>query len=567
MHENPLMKSKNLIIAVAVFSAFVNLLMLTGPLFMLQVYDRVLGSRSVETLTGLFILVVLLYSLMGVLDYARGRVMARVGAKVQSAFDAPVFNAVLKQSVHEEFRAQPARGLRDIEAVQALLTSPVAMAVFDIPWTPLFIAAIFIFHPSLGWLAVFGGLALLATAVLNQFLTRKRVEQSQITSAKSHRLAEDARQAAEIINSQGMRKAITQRWKTIRNESLQAAIHTSDFVGIFTSFTKSFRLLLQSAMLAVGAYYVLQNELSAGAMIAGSILMGRALAPIEIAIGQWPNVLRARSGWQQIQKIIGAIPETPTVMHRSKPKAHLVVKNLVIVPAGQRKPTLAGLSFEVKPGEALGVLGKSGSGKSTLARALIGLTPPASGEIRLDGEALANYDPDILGTYIGYLPQSVTLFDATIAQNIARMAEQPDAEQVKKAVIMVQADRLVKSLPDSFDTVIHNGTGRLSGGEKQRIGLARALYGEPALLVLDEPNAALDSEGSIALNLAIKKLKAQGHAVVLMTHRPTAIQECDKLLYIDAGRQQAYGPRDDVLKSIVKNAKDVNTAIKQGSDT
>ncbi len=553
-----------LLFAVGLFSAFVNILMLTGPLFMLQVYDRVLGSRSNETLTALFILVVLLYSFMGCLDYARGRVMARFGARFQSFLDETVFRVSIKNAIVESNRSQPSSGLRDVEAIQALLTSPAAFAVFDIPWTPFFIGAIFIFHPLLGWMAVAGGLLLLSITLLNQLLTKKKVMDAAVKSAQSHAMAETARQSAEVIHAQGMQGVITKRWKQSRDGSLRATMKSSDFIGIFSALSKSFRLLLQSAMLAAGAYLVLKNQLTPGAMIAGSILLGRALAPIEMAIGQWPLVVRARNAWHSLNKLLNKETNVPPKMYRSKPNADLVVKNLSVVPPGTRKPTLSNIGFALKPGQALGVIGKSGSGKSTLARALVGLWPPAMGEIRLDGEIIQNYDPETFGHYIGYLPQSVSLFHGTVAENVARMAENPDPEMVKHAVKLAAADHLVKSLPQSFDTVIHNGTGRLSGGQRQRLGLARALYGQPSLLILDEPNAALDADGSDALNAAVRGFKAQGKIVIIMTHRPNAISECDQLLYLEAGRQQAYGPRDQVLNAIVKNAKQVAQTITSG---
>lgn len=560
-------QGNKLLVAVGLFSAFVNLLMLTGPLFMLQVYDRVLSSRSTATLVALFILVVLLYTFMGCLDYARGRIMARFGARFQSFLDETVFRSTIKSSILESERSQTSSGLRDIESVQSLLSNPAAFSVFDIPWTPIFIGAIFIFHPLLGWMAVAGGIFLLSITILNQLLTKKKVLDSAYKSAESHAFAESARQSAEVIHAQGMQSTITKRWKLSRDASLEAAINSSDFTSIFSALTKSFRLLLQSAMLAAGAYLVLKNELTPGAMIAGSILLGRALAPIEMAIGQWPLVLRARGGWQSLQVILAREADQPERMHRSKPEAILVVKDLGVAPPGERKPTISGINFALKPGEVLGIIGKSGAGKSTLARALVGLWPPGAGEIRLDGEILQNYDPELLGSYLGYLPQSVSLFHGTVAENVARMAENPDVEMIKAAVKMAEADVLVKSLPDSFDTIIHGGTGRLSGGQKQRLGLARAIYGDPTLLILDEPNAALDAEGSQALNAAVRRFKEQGKAVIIMTHRPVAISECDHLLYLEGGRQHSYGPRDTVLNSIVKNAKDVAQIVKQGNQS
>ncbi|MBE9475544.1 MAG: type I secretion system permease/ATPase [Proteobacteria bacterium] len=558
-------QGSKLLFAVGLFSAFVNILMLTGPLFMLQVYDRVLSSRSNETLTALFILVVILYSFMGFLDYARGRVMARFGARFQSYLDETVFRATIKDAVVESERSKPSTRLRDIEAIQALLSNPAAFSVFDIPWTPLFIGAIFIFHPTLGWMAVAGGILLLMITVLNQITTKNKVLDAVTKSARSHTFAEAARNSAEVIHAQGMQSTITKRWKQNRDASLAASIRSSDYTGIFSAMTKSFRLLLQSAMLAVGAFLVLRNELTPGAMIAGSILLGRALAPIEMAIGQWPMVVRARNAWRSLKANLPDPGTQPKKMHRPKPAANLIVKNLGIVPPDQRRPTLMGVNFTLEPGQVLGVIGKSGSGKSTLARALVGLWPPAMGEIRLDGELIQNYDPEQFGQYIGYLPQSVSLFHGTVADNVARMAENPDPEMVREAVKMAQANDLVKNLPESFDTIIHNGTGKLSGGQRQRLGLARAIYGDPTLLILDEPNAALDADGSHALNLAVRRFKEQGKIVIIMTHRPLAISECDQLLYLDAGRQQAYGPRDKVLDAIVKNAKDVSQTINQGN--
>ena len=557
-------QGSKLLYAVAIFSAFVNILMLTGPLFMLQVYDRVLGSRSNETLVALFILVVLLYIFMGCLDYARSRVMARIGARFQAFLDETVFRSSIKSAIDESNRSNPSTGLRDIECIQSLVSSPAAFAIFDIPWTPLFLAAIFIFHPLLGWVAFVGGIFLLVITFLNQLLTKKTVLDAAIKSSQANAFAEAARQATEVIHAQGMQSAITKRWKQNRNAGLKASIRSTDLTGVFSSLTKSFRLLLQSTMLAVGAYLVLKNELTPGAMIAGSILLGRALAPLEMAIGQWPLVVRAHNGWNSLEHLLTNECIASEKMYRAKPKAHLVVKNLGLIPPSEQKPTVMGINFELKPGEVLGVLGKSGSGKSTLAKALVGLWKPAAGEIRLDGEMIENYDTELFGKYIGYLPQNVNLFHGSVAENVARMAENPDPEMVKTAINIAEADALVKNLPESFDTIIQNGTGRLSGGQKQRLGLARAIYGDPAMIVLDEPNAALDADGSLALNVAISRFKQQGKIVIIMTHRPMAISECDMLLYIEDGRQKAFGPRDEILSSIIKNAKDVAKIVANG---
>ncbi|WP_171173206.1 type I secretion system permease/ATPase [Ruegeria sp. HKCCD8929] len=543
------------------FSIFVNLLMLTGPLFMLQVYDRVLGSRSEETLAALSILVALLYGLMGILDYARGRIVARFGARFQSQLDERVFDATLRQALHPAARSAPAMALQDLQSIQTLCASPVLLAVMDIPWTPLFLAGIFIFHPMLGWLATAGGVILVVVALTNQALTRKKVEQAQKSAAKAGAFSEQARQASEVIRAQGMGGDVSARWLRQRQAALVQSISASDWTGSFTAMTKSLRLFLQSAMLAVGAYYVLRNEMTAGAMIAGSILLGRALAPIEQSIGQWPMIQRARGAWTSLNRFLDAIPPEEARTALPVPKAAFEAKGLTVVPPGAKGPTLRNVSFRMAPGEAIGVIGKSGSGKTTLAKALLGLWPPAAGEIRLDGATLDQYGSDDLGRHIGYLPQQVTLFNGTVAENIARLSLQPDPEAVIAAAKKANAHELILGLQDGYDTVLEGNESQLSGGQKQRVALARALYGDPVLLILDEPNSALDAEGSEALNAAVREFKTQGKSVLIMTHRPTAISECDQLMVIEKGQVAKFGPREEVLSAMVQNASAIRRSI------
>ncbi len=543
-----------LVLVVFIFSIFVNLLMLTGPLFMLQVYDRVLGSRSEETLAALFLLVGALYLLMAALDYARGRVMARYGAGFQSALDATVFEANLQQTAGSE---QQSAGLRDLEAIQTLTGSPVFLALFDIPWSPLFLLAIFIFHPMLGWVALAGGSVLIVIAILNQVLTRKKVLRAQITSHQAQTFANQAQTSREIIQSQGMRSAVSERWLRQQNDALDDRVASADWTGSFTAITKAFRLFLQSAMLAVGAYFVLRGELTAGAMIAASILLGRALAPIEQTLGQWAIFQRARNAWISLNKLLSETPKTKEVTQLPRPDARLLVKSAVVVPPGAKAATLKNIQFEVKPGEALGVIGRSGSGKSSLAKTLLGLWKPASGEVRLGGAKLDQYDPDQLGRYIGYLPQHVTLLGGTIAENIARMETNPDGNAVVAAAKRANAHEMILTLPNGYDTVLDGDQSRLSGGQRQRVALARALYGDPVLLILDEPNSALDADGSEALNQTIRDFKTEGKAVIVMTHRPTAIAECDNLAVINQGIIVSSGPRDEVLKAQIKNAGEI----------
>ncbi len=542
---------------VGIFSFFVNLLMLTGPLYMLNVYDRVLSSRSFETLFTLSALVAFLYGMMGILDFVRGRVMARVGARFQSRLDRRVFGAVLQATTLNQAPKEASTGLRDLESIQRLITSPALMALFDLPWAPLFFIGIFVFHPLLGLLALGGAAVLITVAIMNQITSRKPLEAANAASFASEQLGTQIRNESEMVHSLGMRGAAFDRWQVARGESLDATIGAADTSGTFTAGTKSFRLFLQSAMLGLGAYLVLINQLSPGAMIAGSILLGRALAPLEMIVGQWAAFQRGREGWQKLSVLLGSIPAEEQRTQLPKPKARLVADQVTVVPPGEKQASLRLISFEVKPGQAVGVIGTSGAGKSTLARVLTGVWRPAGGKIRLDGAALDQYDPDVLGQHIGYLPQRVQLFNGTIKENIARMTMAPDDAAVVSAAQKAAAHDMILSLPDGYDTKVSANTGRLSGGQIQRIGLARAMYGDPVVLVLDEPNSNLDNDGSVALNQAIKTLKAEGKIVFIMAHRPAAIQECDTLLVIENGARRAFGPKDEVMAEMVKNHSEI----------
>ncbi|WP_068116251.1 type I secretion system permease/ATPase [Tropicimonas marinistellae] len=560
-------KSRNLFGAAFLFSIFVNLLMLTGPLYMLQVYDRVLGSRSVETLLALTVLVAFLYMMMGILDYARGRVMARAGARFQTLLDSRVFSAVLRSETGRPGAEVAQTGLRDLEIVQRFLSSPALLAFFDMPWTPIFLLAIFVFHTWLGVLAVVGGATLVCVTLLNQWLTRQPALEAAGMNQRAERMSDQMRDEAEAIEALGMRGATFDRWQMARGRAVDQQLAASDRAGAFTATTKSLRLFLQSAMLGLGAYLVLQGELSAGAMIAGSILLGRALAPVELAIGQWELLQRASRGWQNLAQLLSDIPPEIQRTPLPKPAARLEGQQVTVVPPGEHQASLRMVSFTLPPGKALGVIGPSGSGKTTLARAIIGVWRCAGGKIRLDGAALDQYDPDVLGEHIGYLPQRISLFDGTIAENIARLSTQPDPKLVVEAARKADAHEMILRLPRGYDTPLIAASSRLSGGQIQRIGLARALYGDPVILVLDEPNSNLDNEGSEALNSAIRQMKAEEKSVIIMAHRPAAIQECELLLVLDGGVRRAFGPRDEVLQEVVQNAAQIQSSKGHGGVT
>jgi ATP-binding cassette subfamily C protein len=550
-------ESRSLFVAVTLFSAVVNMLMLTGPIYMLQVYDRVLGSQSEETLVALSAFVAFLFLAMGLVDHARGRIMARVGARFQDRLDRRVFSAAVRLTAVSPNEPAAAAAQHDLEAIRTFLASPVMLALFDLPWTPLFVAAIFVFHPLLGFVAVAGGAILIIVTVLNQTATRTPLAEANRLTLGAERIADQIKAEAETVQSLGMRGAAFARWLAARRQATESSMAAGDRAGAFQTASRTFRLFLQSAILGVGALLVLRGELTAGAMIVASILLGRALAPIEMAVSQWAIAQRAHEGWRRLALLLGRVPPEAEVLELPRPRARLEAQAITVIPPGEAQPVLRGVSFELEPGQALGVIGPSGAGKSSLARAICGLWRPVSGKIRLDGATLDQYDPDRLGRYIGYLPQRVGLFDGTIAENIARLDPNADPAAIVAAARKAAAHDMILQLPQGYDTRVSAVGGRLSGGQIQRIGLARALYGDPVILVLDEPNSNLDNDGSMALNMAIRGMKDAGKAVIIMAHRPAAIQECDVLLVLEGGVRTAFGPRDQVLRSMVKNHTEI----------
>jgi ATP-binding cassette subfamily C protein len=530
------------------FSALVNLLMLTGPVFMLQVYDRVLASRSEATLVALFGLVGFLYAAMVVLDHARARLVARIGARLALRLEAPVFHAAQRLQARRPGDPLARAAPQDLDTLQRWLASPVFLALFDAPWTPAYLALIFVFHPWLGWLAVAGGVALIGLAVLNQAFVRGRLASAGDLAQAADRQGEAFRAEVGTLAALGMQQAAFARWAGLRGRALAATLDGSDRAAFFAAASRGLRLFLQSAMLALGAWLVLRGELGAGAMIACSIILGRALAPVEQAVGQWGSLQAARSGWRRLGALLALADEEPGRLRLPRPEGHLAVRELVVVPPGEGRATLREVSFDLPAGRVLGVVGPSGAGKSTLARALVGAWPAVAGVVRLDGLALDAWEGGALGRALGYLPQRVTLFDGTVAENIARL--QPDAppEAVIAAARAAGAHEMILGLPRGYDTQIAGGGAGLSGGQLQRIGLARALYGDPVLCVLDEPDAHLDHAGMAALGATIRALKSRGATVVVMAHRPAALAACDELLVLDAGRAAALGPRDRLLR-------------------
>ncbi len=552
-----------LLVAVVLFSVVINLLMLTGPLYMLQVYDRVLGSQSEATLVALSAIAMLLFLAMGILETARSRILSRIGARLQDRLDRRAFSASIRRLMVAPEDAPALAAQQDVESIQRFWSSPLVSALADLPWTPLFIAATFVLHPLMGWLSVAGIIIIFGITMLNQWATRGHLARATAASIAANRSSELLKAESETIRALGMTEAAFDRWQRARGIALTDGMAASDSGGAYSAASRTFRLFLQSAMLGLGAWIVLKGELTPGAMIAGSILMGRALQPIEQAVSQWAVLTRAREGRARLVALLSAVPPEQPRTELPRPAARLDVASLSVAPPGTATPALRGLSFALQPGQAVGVIGPSGAGKSTLARALTGVWRPAGGHIRLDGATLDQFTPDALGALLGYLPQRVSLFDGTIAENIARLAK-PDDLKVIEAAKAAAAHDMILRLPEGYDTRINTLGGRLSGGQMQRIGLARALYGNPVLLILDEPNSNLDNEGSLAVNAAIRAHKSAGGAALIMAHRPAAIQECDLLLVIEDGARRAFGPREQILREMVQNASEITRSTGTG---
>ncbi|MGY6534864.1 MAG: type I secretion system permease/ATPase [Pararhodobacter sp.] len=553
-----LLRGNTAILACAIgFGILVNLLMLTGPVFMLQVYDRVLAARSEATLVALFGLVCFLYAMMALLDHARGRLMARIGARFQARLDRQLFDAGLARCAVQPGDRRAAQIQGDVEMVQRLLGTPLITALQDAVWTPLFIALIFAFHSQLGLLALAGALVLLGLAALNRLRLARPAERAAHAGVAAQRLGLSFQQQADSLVALGMRRHALGQWARPRALALGQGILASDRAGFYNAIARSFRLFLQSAMLALGAWLVIQEQISPGVMIAASIMLGRALAPLEQTVMQWPALQAAFRGWQRVVAFLQAQPPPVPRMALPRPSARLVVDSVSVFPPGAAVAALRLLDFTLAPGRALGVIGPSGAGKSSLARCLTGVWPPAAGTVRLGDVPLNQFDTDVLGGLIGYVPQRITLFEGSVADNIARLDPDADPARVVQAAEHAGVHRMILALPQGYDTPIMADGAPLSGGQMQGIALARAFFGDPLMLVLDEPNAHLDAEGASALNRAIRAAKARGMAVVIMAHRPAAIQECDDLLVLEGGVQTAFGPRDAVLRDRVRNHTEI----------
>ena len=537
--------------SVALFSGVVNLLMLAGPLYMLQIYDRVLASRSVPTLVALSIFLVGAYAFQGILDLIRSRVVVRAAALLDHRLGLTVHGAVVRLAVHARNPAEAMQPVRDLDQIRAFLTGAGPIAIVDLPWVPVFLVICFIIHPWLGVVATAGGGLLFTLTLLTEQASRVPALAAAREGAARSVVVEADRRNSESAVAMGMAGTLAARWAAINNRYVATVGQSSDVVGSYGSVSKVLRLLLQSAMLGLGAYLVIRQELTAGAMIAASIMMGRALAPIETAIANWRGFVAARQATARLSEVLARIRPSRAVTALPKPSGGLNVVQVTAAAPGTGRPIVSGAHFSLKAGEALGIVGPSGAGKTSLVRTLVGIWPPAAGHVRLDGASLDQWDPEALGRHIGFVSQSVELFDGTISENIARMNAKPDSDAVLRAAQLAGAHDMILRLPGGYDARIGEGGMVLSGGQRQRIALARAVYGDPFLVALDEPNSNLDGEGDVALQQAIVNLKARGAIVVLIAHRPSALASCDKVLFLVNGTQQGFGPRDEILRKIM----------------
>ena len=526
------------------FSLFINLLMLASPLYMMQIYNRVLPSRSEPTLILLTGLLCTLLAVMCLLEIVRSRVLVRVSGRLDLALSDAILAAMAKSALG------PGRGggqaLRDFDTLRQFLSGAAIFALFDVPWTPITIGVVFVLHPALGTIAAIGALGLFAIGVLNELVTRGPLEAANRQAVRFNGLLEGALRNAEALEAMGMFANLQRRWQALRGEILLQQAIASDRAGTITSASKFLRLILQSALLGVGAYLAINDQIAPGVIIASSILVGRALAPVESAIGTWKQFVSARTAHARLSELLQRYPAPGFQTSLPRPKGHLQIESLSFQLPGGDAPILRQVAFELEPGQVLGIVGRSAAGKSTLARLIVGAWRPSAGKVRLDGADIANWNRVELGRHVGYLPQDVELFEGTISENIARFGPLESAKIVAAAQAAGVHD-LILRLPKGYDTPIGPGGCSLSGGQRQRVALARALYDEPALVVLDEPNANLDDEGDAALMRAIAGLKLAGATVVLISHRPHIVDILDRVLVLADGTVRAFGTRQEVL--------------------
>jgi PrtD family type I secretion system ABC transporter len=546
-------------VMVGAFSGVVNILQLTVSIYMMQVFDRVLATRNLDTLLYLTLLASFALVILAVLEFCRGVVMQRVAAWIEARVAPEGF----ARAIEAQLRGLPYRmeALRDLGLCRGFLGSPGMLALFDVPWVPIYLAMIFVLHPLMGGIALGGALLLLALALANEALTAKALRQSGLAMLQGHRRAEAVARNAEVIDSMGMMPVLTARWRRAHLEAQSPQDQAADRAAACLALTKLLRLLLQLAVLGVGAWLVLQQQLTSGASIAASIVMGRALAPVEQVVGGWKQLVQARQALRRLQSFLGLPRLRPPGLPLPAPEGALQIDRISYALPGQNASLIKGVALVLPPGESLAVIGPSGAGKTTLLRLVIGTLAPSMGKVRLDGADVFLWQREDFGRHLGYLPQDVELFEGSVLENIARMAEGASPDAVYEAARLAGCHEMILRLPQGYETEIGEGGAHLSGGQRQMIGLARALYGHPRLVVLDEPNSNLDGEGELALARAIGHLKERRATVVLVSHRPALVNQVDKVLVLRDGAAEMFGPRAEVLKRLAGPAPSMTRPV------
>ena len=557
-----LARSKDLFVAVGLFSGVINLLALTGSFYMLQVYDRVLPSNSVPTLIGLTVLMALLYIANGFLDFIRVRVMGRVGVRVDNDVRASVFRAIRLMPLKFRKAGDGLQPIRDLDTIRGFCSGMGPTALFDLPWVPIYLFIVFLLHPVLGLFALFGAIILVTLTLLTEHQTRAPTLSAVSSASERFAFGEETRRNAEVIQALGLGDRMLARWESLTARHVTDQMIANDAATGIGSISKVMRLFLQSGILGLGAWLVIQGEVSAGTIVAASIIMARALAPIETAIAHWRGFVAARQSYDRLTKMFAMMNiggDEPEFVALPKPSASLSVRNLAIAAPGERHPVIQGINFSLEAGEGLGIIGPSASGKSTLARALTGIWQPTSpsGSVRLDGAALDQWSPEALGRHIGYLPQEIALFAGTVSENISRFDPDATSDLIVRAAEAAGVHDMIVNLPDGYQTKIGEGGVGLSAGQRQRIALARALYGDPFLVVLDEPNSNLDTAGDNALTGAIRSVRARGGIAIVIAHRPSALAAVDKVMAMTRGQVAGFGPKAEILKDVLSRPQQI----------
>lgn len=554
-----LVRSRGLFWTVGIFSGFVNALALAGSFYMLQIYDRILPSESVPTLVALTILLVGIYVIYGALDVIRVRLLGRAGVRFDQMVREPVYNAIHKLPLQTQASGYALQPLRDLDQVRSFMSGLGPTAFFDLPWVPIYLFVVYLLHPVLGLLATFGAVTLVIITLITEAKSSRPMRDAAMSGNERAAIGESTRRNAEVIHAMGLAHQLRQRWAGASDRYLVDQMAVNDAVTGFGTISKVFRLLLQSGVLGLGAYLVILDHVTAGVIIAASIITSRALAPIETSIAHWRGFVAARHSYRRLNEMFSMLAiEPPKNLDLPAPVEKLSVVNLSIAPPGVRKPVIRNVNFELQAGDGLGIIGPSAAGKSTLVRAIVGIWTPTElgGSVRLDGASLNQWTPETLGKHVGYLPQDVELFAGTVAENVSRFEAEPDSDEIIHAAKAAGVHDVIVHLKDGYQTEVGESGRFLSAGQRQRIALARALYRDPFLVVLDEPNSNLDASGEASLAQAILSVRKRGGIAIVVAHRPSALATVDRVLALANGQVGAFGAKEEVLRRFLRNANE-----------